>query len=241
MPSISFWTSGLGKDSLAFMAVGLALWASFNLGKRKGLMVISILVMLIVRPHIASFMVVALAIASVFDNNSKVLTKIFLATLATIATIVLIPLAMNYTGIGEGANSNDLASYIEKRQGYNLEGGGSVDISNMLLPMQMFTYLFRPFILEARSIAGLMASLDNLLLLYLFIMGLLSRFRGVTPNANLNLYFILTYSSIALTILAMTTSNLGIALRQKWMVVPFLIVLLLSYFANSKIGITKEK
>ena len=33
LPSVSFWSSAIGKDSLAFMATGLALWTFLNLNR----------------------------------------------------------------------------------------------------------------------------------------------------------------------------------------------------------------
>ncbi|BBI68845.1 hypothetical protein PKHYL_30360 [Psychrobacter sp. KH172YL61] len=37
--------------------------------------------------------------------------------------------------------------------------------------MQLFTYMFRPLIFEARSVTTLAAAIDNLILLYLFVIG----------------------------------------------------------------------
>ena len=50
LPSVSFWSSAIGKDAISFMAMGLALWAALNLNKRLLLMVIAITLMLMVRP-----------------------------------------------------------------------------------------------------------------------------------------------------------------------------------------------
>src|SRR3546814_16950478 len=35
LPSISFWSSALGKDSLAFMAAALTLYATLNMSRRQ--------------------------------------------------------------------------------------------------------------------------------------------------------------------------------------------------------------
>ncbi|CAN8140133.1 Dolichyl-phosphate-mannose-protein mannosyltransferase [uncultured Thiomicrorhabdus sp.] len=235
LPSISFWSSGLGKDSLAFMSVGLVLWASMNLGRRKLFLIIGVLIMLIVRPHIAGFMVIAISFATLFDRNTRVLSKLLIGVSAVGATAIMIPLALNYAGVGEGIDPQDLANYIEQRQAYNMDGGGGIDIANMSLPMQMFTYLFRPLPFEVHSVAALMASIDNMLLLYLFIVGLSAKFKGIPAHPSLNSYFIWAYAGSTLLILSMTTSNMGIALRQKWMIVPFLVVILISYYSNKEL------
>ncbi len=69
LPSASFWTSAIGKDSLSFMAVGLALWAELDLRRGWGIMVIAVLIMLLVRPHMAGIMVLALSGALVLQRN----------------------------------------------------------------------------------------------------------------------------------------------------------------------------
>ena len=49
--------------------------------------------------------------------------------------------------------------------------GGAVDIASMSLPMQLFTYMFRPLPMEASSVFQLASSVDNVILLYLMVVG----------------------------------------------------------------------
>src|SRR5690606_24415998 len=53
LPSVSFWTSAIGKDALSFMSAGLILWAALKPARRTWLIVMSVLIMLLVRPHMA--------------------------------------------------------------------------------------------------------------------------------------------------------------------------------------------
>jgi len=99
----------------------------------------------------------------------------------------------------------------------------------MSLPVQMFTYLFRPLPFEARSVTQLLASLDNMLLLYLLFVGFKARAKIKKLQFNGNRVFMWCYVGISWVILSMTTANLGIAMRQKWMFVPILIFLLISF------------
>ncbi|WP_289098625.1 hypothetical protein [uncultured Pseudoalteromonas sp.] len=236
LPSVSFWSSGIGKDAISFMSVGLALWAALNLTKRITLMVVAILLMLLVRPHMAGLMVMSLAISFVFQKSIPLIYRLGLGLISLGVVAVLVPFALNYAGVGEDAGVDQFNDYIEKRQGYNMEGGGGVDIASMSLPMQLFTYMFRPLPYEAHSIAALMASLDNMILLYLFIVGLYSLIKK-RLSANLELHnraFMWYYFVGAWFILSMTTANLGIAMRQKWMIAPMLIFLLISVIGNER-------
>lgn len=236
LPSISFWSAAIGKDSLSFMAMGLALWAAMKLKRRALLMVIAVLVMLFVRPHIAGMMVIGLAGSIVFQRRTPILQRIFFGAAAIAATAVLVPLGLNYAGVGENASSSDVMSYIEGREGQNLQGGSSVDIANMSFPMKLFTYLFRPVPFEANSIFALLASVDNIILLFLFIAGIRAALKKKLPVqfAEHNRMFLWIYCFLVWIVLALTTANLGIAMRQKWMFAPMLIFLLISLIGKER-------
>ena len=151
--------------------------------------------------------------------------------------MALVPFALRYTGVGEVVDVESLTTYIDKRQSYNTEGGGGIDIASMSLPMQLFSYLFRPVIFEARNVFALAASLDNLLLLGLFVVGGFALLRGGKSGLSENRTFMWAYALGSWLVLAMTTANLGIALRQKWMFVPMLIFLLISVIGRSRVPV----
>ncbi|WP_345249903.1 hypothetical protein [Pigmentiphaga soli] len=236
LPSVSFWSSAIGKDSLAFMSVGLMLWAAQQLTKSVALQVLAVAIMMLVRPHIALLMIASVAIALGLQRGVSPLKRTFIFGLSMIAAIALLPLVLNYAGVGGGGDVDAIMDYVDQRQAQNMEGGASVDISSMSLPAKFFTYAFRPTVLEARSVFALAASVDNLILLYLFLIGgwkLVIGRRAMMPHDRI---FLISYAFTAWMILALTTANLGIAIRQKWMFVPMLIVLFLSVLGRQRVG-----
>lgn len=88
LPSVSLWSSAIGKDVIAFLSINCALWASLNLRRRVGLMIFAIVSMLLVRPHMAGILVIALSIAMVFDKNVKLLGKAVLIVLDLAAALL---------------------------------------------------------------------------------------------------------------------------------------------------------
>lgn len=243
LPSVSFWSSGLGKDSLSFCAMGLALWAALRLKRRWWLLAFAVLLMLLVRPHMAGMLGLGLAGSFVFQRGIPLPQRVVLGGIALAAAVFLVPLGLNYAGVGEDAGAEDVMQYIEGRQGHNLKGGGAVDISSMSPPVQMFTYLFRPTLIEARNLFSLAAALDNTILLFLFIAGGCAILKKPLPPhfQPHNRMFLWIYSFCAWLILAMTTANLGIALRQKWMFAPMLIFLLISVIGRSRLPVEPEQ
>lgn len=239
LPSASFWTTGLGKDAISFMAMGLALWAALDFNNRKILLFFAITSMFIVRPHIAAVLLIAFIFSLVFDNRVKIYSKIFFGIFSLSGAAVILPIMLNYIGLSEADDLSDVDSYVDKRQSSNLSGGSSVDIASMSLPMQIITYLFRPLPFEAHTLFALIASFDNVILLILAIIGLFSYFKKNKPSIESNRIFLWVYFLICLTVLAMTTANLGIAMRQKWMFVPVFIFLLLSIIGSKNKNIQK--
>lgn len=242
LPSVSFWSSALGKDALSFFAMGLALWAALNLRRRWVLLGAAMCVMLIVRPHMAGMLGLGLAGSFVFQKGIPLPQRVVLGACALVMAVALVPIGLSYAGVGADADAGDVMDYIEGRQGHNLKGGGAVDISGMSPPVQMFTYLFRPTLIEVRNLFSLAAALDNTILLFLFIAGGLALVRKPLPAHLLahNRMFLWIYSLGAWLILAMTTANLGIALRQKWMFAPMLIFLLISVIGRSRFPVEPE-
>lgn len=239
LPSVSFWTTSLGKDSISFMATGLTLWSALSFKKRIGFFVFAIIAMLMVRPHIAAVMLAAYTLTFIFDKQISILQRFIIGTTAIILSGIIIPFAWQYAGLGDAENATDIEEYIDQRQSYNLEGGSSLDISSMSLPMQLFTYLFRPLPFEANSIFALFASIDNIILLFLAVWGIKAIAKKSKPSVESSRIFLWSYVLIAWLIFATTTANLGIAMRQKWMFLPCLIFLLLSIIGTKNIKIDK--
>lgn len=229
LPSVSFWSAGIGKDAISFMSAGMALHAALALRQRAVPMAIAILAMLLVRPHMAALMVTALAASMLRRQDVSLVQRVVLGAGAVLGCIALIPLAMQTSGLGQGAGFLDLGEYIETRQQQNLTGGGAIDISRMSLPGKLFTYLFRPMPFEAHNLPALAASMDNMVLLLLVLLGVAGMLnRSHASSGGGNRSFLWLYALSAWVLLALTTANLGISMRQKWMFVPMLMFLLLS-------------
>ena len=231
LPSVSFWSSAIGKEPFSFLSISFALWASLDLRNRLGFMAFSIVAMLLVRPHMAGILLIALSVAMLFDKNVKFAGKAALLALTLVAAYMIVPLAIKYAGLNE---LGQMAQYIEERQGYNQSGGSSLDISSMSLPMQLFTYAFRPLPYEAHSVTALFSSLDNFYLLFVFSLAIYYSIKRKPCTSSANIAFLITYLGISWVILAMMTSNLGIAVRQKWMFMPFLIFICFLYIGRQR-------
>jgi len=232
IPSMSFWTSGLGKDSIAFFATGLFLYSIAHSKKQNILLPLAFFTMFMVRPHIAAVMLISSVIF--FILKAKINPVFKLISLPAIAAGILLSLGFvqQYVGLEE-SSVDSLNDYVSDRQGRNSQGGSSIDIKSMSYPMQMFTYIFRPLPFDAHSAMALVTSFENTILLLMFLIILFKNkmnLKGFVEEKNA---WLLIYAFLTCTILAITTPNLGIATRQKWMFMPILIYLLVySYYTR---------
>ncbi len=231
VPSMSYWSSAIGKDAIQFMATGLLLWSSIDFKKRNLMFLISILIMFTVRPHICAFAIVAFTFSMLIIKSISFTKKITFLFICLAFFLTALPFLLGYIGWVGSLSIESLLNYVELRQGYNLDGGGSIDISQMSLLYQLFTYLFRPLPYEAHSALALLSSIDNFLILIVFVLSFLSviclkKPKFILNHPTENRWFLLIFSTALLILLSITTANSGIAARQKWMVMPILL-----YFA----------
>jgi hypothetical protein len=231
LPGLSFWSVAIGKEALTFMATGLATWSAMHLSRRYLGMIIAILFLLFARPHMAGILLFSLAFAMMFALRVAPLKKVLVLLAALPATAVAVTFGAQFAGLGDATSTSDIVHYVETRQGYNLEGGSSVDIAGMSLPVRLITYLYRPFFFDVDSLMGLVVSLENLFVAIATLYAAWLRLRGRRSQlATFTSVFFAIFSAVALLVLANTTANLGIALRQKWMFLPMLLALFVSYF-----------
>ncbi|MCK0097478.1 hypothetical protein MWU60_18015 [Yoonia sp. F2084L] len=232
LPGMSFWSSAIGKDAITFMAAGLATWAALDISRRAPVIALSALLFLVPRPHMAGIFLLSFCLALLISSRVGIYKKIALLAVAVPLSAFGVQFALSYVGLGEASNLSAINDLFETRQGYNLGGGSSVDIAAMSVPMRMFTYLFRPLLFDAGGILGLVVSLENLLLLGLLLAVILRKRRTRSALGRFEFVFFLLFVLASWFVLANSTANLGIAIRQKTMFLPMLIVLLFSLWQD---------
>lgn len=225
LPGLSFWSAAIGKDAVTFMGSGLAVWAVLDLSRRAPAFVLSVLLFLAPRPHMAGMLLLAFLIALVVSPRLSNQKRIVLIAFAAPISILGVQFGLSYAGLGVTDSPGEIADYFESRQSHNLEGGSSVNIADMSIVVRMFTYLFRPLLFDANGLLGMVVSFENLLLLTLLVSVFFRRGGNRSSLSNFERVFLVVFVSASWFVLANTTANLGIAIRQKLMFMPMLIVL----------------
>ncbi|MBF9055274.1 hypothetical protein HKCCA1065_01460 [Rhodobacterales bacterium HKCCA1065] len=233
LPGLSFWSAAIGKDALTFFASCLAAWASMDLIRRYPGMILAVLVMLVARPHMAAILLIALSATTLISERRSVMTWVFFFLVMLPTAFYLGIFALNYVGLRDGVNIEIIANFIEERQGLNAEGGLSFDIASMSLLVRMFTYLYRPLFFDGGGLLGLIVSIESLILLTLSMAAAYLWFiRRKSALPACTWWFFVIFVLMSWFILSNTTANLGIAMRQKWMFMPMILILCFSYIGR---------
>lgn len=234
LPSISYWSSAIGKDSISFFAVSLLIYTTAVGRKKIVLYFIVLFLMFMVRPHVAFIMAVSYLIYFIVQSKTHIVLKLIVIPIIATGTFLSLGFIQEYTGLDE-ASLSGIGDYYDERQGINMNGGGAIDTSSMPLPLKIFSYMFRPLPFEAHSAIAFVASIENTFLLIFFIFIVYrskSMFKVIFTNERLWLSLYVLLISI---MLSYGLSNLGIAARQKWMFMPVIIYLLIYLYSTYKL------
>jgi hypothetical protein len=99
-----------------------------------------------------------------------------------------------------------------------------------------FTFMFRPLFVDAPGVTGQVASVENLVLLGFMGLALASAWRVRGALRGFRVRFNVLHALPAWIMLAEVTANLGLAVRQKTMVLPSLLALSLLVLAQAYPG-----
>lgn len=228
-PGINFWTAAIGKDAISMLGTGLICWAAIDIRKRWLFIPIGALCYLLVRPHVVPVIIIAFLFSLLISGSMNIVKKIAIAAVLAVPAVFAVQFAMSVIGLNDLSQLEGFDDLIEYRQSVNMQGGSSVDISNMILPVQMFYYAFMPFFIGAGELLGLAASIENAFLMMIVVMSLPWIIRSHSTLQPQLKWFYLIFALLLWIVFAMTTANTGLALRQKWMLMPMLLLFCLSY------------
>lgn len=216
-----FWTVSLGKDALMFYAM-CCLCYNIYFDKPRGHYILPLMLIGFIRLHVLIFVLVGGGVSYVFTNKKiKTQTKFVFAGLVLGALLFLVPFFLKEIAV---TNISDIEGKLQSSMNANVEGGAGIDLKDSNLVVKWFSYMFRPFVFEARNPMFLVSALENLVWLYIFFIII----RGLFFEKIKTNYILWSYIGIILACtlpLAYTLANFGISMRQKIMIFPFFLIL----------------
>ncbi len=233
LPSILFWPSSLGKDAWVFFCSGLVAWGWASFVRRDhfwGLIVVagSLLLINVVRPHIAAFMAFSLVAAYMLYATRAVRSSIVWilgAMLLAVLGYYLFQSGTEFLKLEE-LSLEAVEGFVQDQQMRTTTGGSRYATVDVFTPtgavIGFVTALARPFPWEANNLQSLMISLETVAwLLFCWIQRrvFLRKLRSLRSDPFAA--FAIFYSVIWLMALT-SIGNFGIISRQRVMALPFI-------------------
>lgn len=254
-PSYFFWSAALVKDNFAFICVGIFFYciASNKFSLSKLLLVItSSLLGFMIRPYLFIIVGLSIAIYMLIGSKMKIYTKIIIIAMIAYAGLLLLPQLVNYVDKLQSLGSlNYVANYAIRQQQY-MSIGSSIPVPThnpqllfLFLPYLILVNLLLPLFYGASNLMGLISSFENFYLLGMIILLIRNRhcFRKVRSSIPV-VNYLMIYFIVGMSFLSMMNTNLGLAMREKMMYVPALLIVIMLVYAYRRIlilqGILRE-
>jgi len=235
-PGVLFWSTILGKDPIVLFGIAIYCLGAVGWQKKRRLLYLvliclGIAIAAFIRVWLAPILVAPLAVYVFFGIKNYAVKTLFLIFVALLFLVSM----DRFTEKFQVETVQEVVQTTEKvSQGWARGGSGQSregDIKSVgdmikFAPIGMVTALFRPFPGEVLNLFGLLASLENLILLYLFILSI-KRFRKGDLKDPVLLWAIVLVLTWSFVYGFVSFQNLGSAVRFKLQVLPILICILL--------------
>ena len=233
-PNMHYWTSAIGKDTLAFFSIS---YIFLHVIKNKTINFKVVFVsafFFLTRPHIAVFLLSSIGAATILNNKNLALSKrIFLGVLGVIVIPILVSITLSYWQLDldvDDINQNfDAAAFH-----LSAKAGSAIPMNDYILPMKVFTILFRPFLFDIHDGATLVLATENTIAFLLFVWAIKLRLKWKI-KLPYQIQAVIFFSAISTIFFSYRDTNLGIIIRMKNMVFPFLLTYLIYIISYSSL------
>lgn len=232
LPNLHFWSSGVGKDTTLFLCIGMFTYGIMKPFQRIPLLVLAGLLSMAIRPHITLFLMVGFGLAYVLGGKVSPAQRIIFSVAMIGIGLAILPSVMEFAKIEE-ASAEGFDKFATGKAAVlsRSSAGSAIDISSYPFPLKVLTFWFRPALFDVRNLNGLIAALENLLLLIVFIKAMRTspiRAFKAAPFVIKGLVIFLVVGTLAFS---QSMGNMGIMIRMRNMFLPGMIIYLMWIFS----------
>jgi hypothetical protein len=240
-PSLHFWSCAVGKDTLSFFCIAIFCYGILKPFYRLHFIFIALLLSYFVRPHITLFLLLSFGIAFVMSSNISSFRRFFFISVLLGFTISILPLVLNFVKMDD-ASVESFYNFSEYHVSLlsTSSSGSAVDISSYPLVLKIFTFLFRPLFFDINGLPSIIASIENILLLFLTFKVFRNKPILTFNKAPIVIQAMIWFLIIGSITFSQSLGNLGIMIRMRNMFLPGLLVFFLWSFSY-KNQLVKDK
>ena len=242
LPNLHFWSAGVGKDTTLFLCIGMFTYGLMKPFKRIFLIVIALSLSMAIRPHITLFLLLGFGIAYVFGGKVSPFQRFLFSAVMIGIGIAILPSVMEFARIEE-ASAEGFDKFATGKAAVlsRASTGSAIDISSYPLPLKVLTFWFRPFFFDVRNINGLIASLENLVLVIVFIKAMRTNPIGAFKAAPFVIKGLVIFLLVGTLAFSQSLGNVGIMIRMRNMFLPGLIIYMMWVFSYQQQRIRASK
>lgn len=252
IPSTALWSGCLMKEGIIWMTAGWVVWGYYQAFHKKKwalgitVMVLAAIPVALIKAYILFPMIVGFGVWSYWKSDSHErrarraagvgpIVLIFRTSIVFAVMIVgvlglgkLFPRYALENFAGEAEEMQEIGTTADGGSNYSLAAGTGVVGQVAAAPIAMFTAMFRPLLIEARSPIAAANSMETTLVLFAVLwiiqrrkFRLVGLIRGSPP-----LMFCLVYVALFSVAVGLTTTNLGTLSRYRMPMVPYMGVMI---------------
>lgn len=245
LPNLHVWSVSIGKDTILFLCIAMFSYGLLAPSKRIWMIVFAILLGIAIRPHIVLFLFVGFGLAYVFGGKIPIWQRVVFSAVMLGAGLAILPSVLEFANI-EAADTASFEEFAASKSSALGRGnvGSAIDVSSLPVPLQWLTFWFRPSFFDGTSVASLLTSVENLILLCLFVMILMKKPYKAFKAAPFVIKGLVLFAILGTLAFAPTLGNLGIMIRMRNMFLPGMLIFLLwvfSYHYQTRILKKKKK
>lgn len=235
-PTLAFWPSSIGKESLALFGIGVGVFGTSRLYDRRWDGVVPVLVGFfavgMVRPHVAMVLLAGLLVglfARRAHTRGRVATHALLLLLVVAGSMWMAGASADLFGLERLDGIADVTAaldFAQERTSQDQARFVAARVSTVAdYPWAVVTVLFRPFPWEAPNAFAMISALEGVVLAGL----LLRAIPGFAHQGKLlfqrgQLLFAVGFTSVFIFLFS-AIGNFGILSRQRAQVIPFVLVI----------------
>ena len=220
LPNLHFWSSGVGKEALLILGMGLAVKGLADLPRHWVFLVLGVVISFWVRPIAGLVLGLVAWICFLFQKGISFRVK----SLVSVLVLIIGFFALNRIFISMHLEEYSLealrqfnAGQMEFLSGFG--AGSEVPMESYGWIQRLGTVFFRPFWFDVKDFWGVAAAVENSLA-FLLLVGLVfgltySRYKKIQLSVPKTFYAGMALALLMGIVFSLTLNNLGIMMRMK--------------------------
>ena len=246
-PTMAYWPSSIGKESLALLGIGLSLYGASLVYERNWSGVMSVLagvsIVGLIRPHVAMLVLAGLVFglfARQTENRNRFVMHVVVLMVVLVGAMLMTGASAQLFNLESFDGVSDVSAALDFAQNRTSQDNSAFTAARVGsvrdYPWAAVTVLFRPFVWEAANAPSMISGIEGAILAGLLaraVPGLIREIRTIFQRGQL--LYAVGFTSVFIFLFS-AIGNFGILSRQRAQVIPFVLLLIAFGLGTERLG-----